>query len=278
MGKILWLASYPKSGNTWMRAFLHNLIHDKGGHFDVAQLHKSALMDAAGEHYAAVTRRDHNTLNAADVAPLRPLVQAMMAASKTGTVMVKTHSALTMLSGWPSHDPDLTLGSIYIMRDPRDVAVSYADHLGISIDAVIGSMAVRDARTDVTQGGVAEFIGSWSQNVAGWTAQPAASVLTVRYEDMLAKPKVTFAGVVALLHLQHDPRTIRKVIENTGFKQLACQEERAGFRERSPSQKKFFRCGRAGGWRAILTPEQTDRLVGDHHEVMARFGYLDEES
>lgn len=278
MGKILWLASYPKSGNTWMWAFLHNLIHDKGGPFDLAQLHKSALMDAAREHYAAVTRRDHNTLSADDFVLLRPRAQAMMAASKTGTVMVKTHSALTMLSGWPSHDPDLTLGAIYIMRDPRDVAVSYADHLGISIDAVIGSMAVRYARTEATQGGVAEFIGSWSQNVAGWTAQPAESVLTVRYEDMLAKPKVTFAGVVAFLHLPHDSRTIRKVIENTSFKQLAHQEKRAVFREHSPSQKKFFHRGRVGGWRAILTPEQTDRFVGDHQEVMARFGYLDEES
>ena len=71
---------------------------------------------------------------------------------------------------------------------------------------------------------------------------------------------------------------IRKVIENTGFKQLAHQEERAGFRERLQSQKKFFHHGRVGGWRAILTPEQTDRLVGDHHEGMARFSCLDEES
>ena len=127
-----------------------------------AQLHKSALMDTAREHYAAVTWRDHNTLSAADFALLRPQVQAMMVASMTGTVRVKTHSALTILSGWPSHDPDLTLVAIYIMRDPWDVAVSYAGHLGISIYAVIGSMVVRDARPDATQGGVAEFIGSWS--------------------------------------------------------------------------------------------------------------------
>lgn len=278
MGKILWLASYPKSGNTWMRAFLHNLIHDKGGPFDVGQLHKSALMDAAREHYVAVTGRDHNALSADDVALLRPRVQAMMAASRPGTVMVKTHSALTMLSGRPSHDPDHTLGSIYIVRDPRDVAVSYADHLGISLNSVITSMAVRDARTDATQGGVAEFIGSWSQNVAGWTAQPPETVLTVRYEDMLAKPKVTFGKVVAFLQLDSNPGMVRKAIENTSFRKLARQEERLGFAERSPSQQKFFRRGRAGGWRAILTPQQTDRLLGDHHDAMGRFGYLDEET
>ena len=126
MGRILWLASYPKSGNTWMRAFLHNLIVDKGGPLDLNAMSKGALMDAAHQHYSLLSNGDPRQLGREEIARLRPRMQASLAASRTGTVFVKTHTALTMLAGHPSHDPALTLGSIYMVRDPRDIALSHS--------------------------------------------------------------------------------------------------------------------------------------------------------
>ena len=277
MGRLLWLASYPKSGNTWLRAFLHNLIHDRGGPLDLNALSRSTLMDAGREHYEPLLDKPWDAVTAADAARLRPRVQAAMAASRKGTVMVKTHSMLTGLSGQPSHDPALTAGAIYIVRDPRDIALSYADHLGIDIDATIGSMATPEAVTYTTRNGVAEFLGSWSQHVASWTAQEGPTVLVLRYEDMLADPQTSFGRVAAFLHLDAPPALLGKAIANTAFAQLTRQEVEQGFRERSPEQARFFRKGRAGGWRVMLTPQQSARIAADHGPVMRRFGYLDDE-
>ena len=277
MGRILWLASYPKSGNTWLRAFLHNLIHDRGGPLDLDALSQSTLMDAGREHYEPLLDKAWHKVTALDAALLRPRVQAAIAASRKGTVMVKTHTMLTRLSGVPSHDPDLTAGAIYIVRDPRDIAVSYADHLGIAIDATIDSMATPDAVTYTTRNGVAEFLGSWSQHVTSWTAQEGPTVLVLRYEDMLADPETAFGRVAAFLHLDTPPALLSKAIANTGFEQLVRLESGRGFRERSPEQARFFRKGRAGGWRVMLTPHQSTRIAADHGPVMRGFGYLDDE-
>ncbi len=278
MGKILWLASYPKSGNTWMRAFLHNLIVDKGGPLDLNAMSRGALMDAAHQHYASLSDGDPRQLSREEIARLRPRMQAALAASRNGTLFVKTHTALTMLAGHPSHDPALTLGSIYMVRDPRDVALSYADHLGIGIDGAIDAMARENAQTDASEKGVTEFIGSWSQNVTSWTSQNASTVLVLRYEDMLAQPEQTFGKVVAFLGLERSSQQVGKVIGNTSFEQLARQEETSGFQERSYKQEKFFRRGRSGSWRSMLSPEQAVRLAADHGAVMQRFGYLDNEA
>ena len=277
MGRILWLASYPKSGNTWLRAFLHNLIHDRGGPLDLDALSQSTRMDAGREHYEPLLEKPWHEVTALDAALLRPRVQAAMAASRKGTVMVKTHTMLTRLSGVPSHDPALTAGAIYIVRDPRDIAVSYADHLCITIDATIGSMATPEAVTYTTRNGVAEFLGSWSQHVTSWTAQEGPTVLVLRYEDMLVDPQASFGRVAAFLHLDAAPALLSRAIANTGFEQLMRQESGKGFRERSPEQARFFRKGRAGGWRVMLTPRQSARIAAYHGPVMRRFGYLDDE-
>ncbi|MBN33946.1 MAG: sulfotransferase [Rhodospirillaceae bacterium] len=278
MGRILWLASFPKSGNTWMRAFLHNLIHDRGGSLDVNAISATALLDAGKRYYTPFTDKDPGELSREEVAALRPKVQAAMARSSSGTVFVKTHTTLTMLAGYPSHDPDLMAGAVYMVRDPRDVAVSYADHLGITLDAAIAAMGQENGQTDATDKGVTEFIGSWSQNVTSWVSQEGPTVLVVRYEDMLATPKTTFGRVVKFLHLQRTPHMVRKAIENTRFDKLARQETKTGFGERSPKQEKFFRRGRSGGWRAILSEAQVQQIEQDHGALMRHFGYLGEQS
>lgn len=277
MGKILWLASYPKSGNTWLRAFLHNLIHDRGGPLDLNAMAGTALMDAWRDYYAPLIDKPWDEVTAEDAARLRPRVQKAMADSRKGTVLVKTHTMLTRLSGVPSHDPELTAGAIYLVRDPRDIAVSYADHLGIELDAAIAAMATPDATTYTTDKGVAEFLGSWSQHVASWVAQEGPTVLVLRYEDMLADPAESFAKVVRFLHLSVPPATVASAIENTRFARLTRQESRGGFRERSPLQQRFFRQGRAGGWRVMLRDDQRARIEQDHGALMRRFGYLDDE-
>lgn len=273
MGRIVWLASYPKSGNTWLRAFLHNVLHDKGGPLDLNALAKSSRSDAWRPDFERVADQPLDAVGDAGIAALRASVQRSLAQSGKGNMLVKTHSALTRIGGNPSHATDVTAGAIYLVRDPRDVAVSYADHLAVTIDRVIEIMATEHAHTRLAETHVTEFPGSWSQNVATWTAPGNDSVHAVRYEDLLSDPETSFAAIMGFLGIKADDRVFRRALANTSFKELSRQEQDGGFIERSHRQDQFFRAGQSGTWRQVLTDAQSARIVADHGTQMARFGY-----
>jgi hypothetical protein len=102
-------------------------------------------------------------------------------------------------------------------------------------------------------------------------------VLVLRFEDLLAAPRKGFSRIVAFIGLDVSSALVRKAAENTRFERLSAREAREGFAERSPHQKRFFRKGRAGSWRAILSPVQRAAIEAAHGDQMARFGYLSEE-
>ena len=268
MGILIWIASYPKSGNTWVRAFLQNLIHDRGGELDLNALPRSFRSDAARTDFERQAGGPLDGLGHAGIAALRAPVQRAMAKRSSGTLLVKTR-----IGGHPSHAVDVTGGAIYLVRDPRDVALSYADHLGVDVDRAIEIMATEHAHTDLAASHVTEFPGSWTQNVATWTAQGNDRVHVVRYEDLLAEPDTHFGAIVGFLGLEPEPAEFRQALDNTSFCRLSRQEKTSGFVERSHLQQRFFREGRAGTWRQVLTAGQAARIVGDHGEQMTRFGY-----
>ncbi len=274
MSSLVWLASYPKSGNTWVRAFSHNLLHDKGGTLELNDLPKSIKSDAARAEFERQADMPLENLGNAGTAALRGPVQRAMAMAARGAQLVKTHSALTRIGGHPSHAVDVTAAAIYLVRDPRDVALSYADHLGTGIDRMIDIMATEHAQTELTETHVTEFPGSWSQNVATWTADGNDSVHVVRYEDMHDDPQRYFGAIADFLNLSPDPAVFHRAVANTSFHRLRRQEKKTGFVERSHLQELFFRSGRVGDWRQVLTDEQAKRIVADHGEQMRRFGYL----
>jgi len=275
MGSLVWIASYPKSGNTWVRTFLHNVIHDRGGELDLNALKRSGRGDAMRADFERVAGRPLDGLGAGEIAALRVPVQRDLARQSSGQVLIKTHSALTMIGGRPSHAVDITAAGVYLVRDPRDVAVSYADHLGRSIDETITIMGTEHTHTELGPKHVTEFLGSWSQNVATWTAPGNDRILTVRYEDLIGEPEAGFAKILAFLDLAPAEAVFRQAIANTSFQALRQREAEAGFVERPDSQTKFFRKGRAGGWREVLTRAQAARIVADHGAQMVRFGYGD---
>ena len=98
----------------------------------------------------------------------------------------------------------------------------------------------------------------------------------MRYEDMLAEPTKTFGGLARHLLFGAQAGEIATAIERSSFQKLKSQEEQAGFVERPKEAQQFFREGRAGQWREVLTPAQIRRIVRDHGEQMARFGYSTE--
>ncbi len=276
MGNLIWLASYPKSGNTWMRAFLTNLMTNAERPAGINELGAVAIGDSEPGRYERLSGKVASELDAAAVAALRPKVQAQIAAELPSTRFVKIHSAMMQTAGHPSVNMQVTAGAIYIVRNPLDVALSFAHHLGSTVDDVIDLMARDNTVTDSTPVAVSELIGSWSQHVASWTARPNPGLHVVRYEDMLSGPQSAFGKVVKFLQLQAPRPRIDKAIRHASFKVLRNQEERDGFRERSEHADHFFRSGKAGGWRDTLSPKQVSAIVDRHGEQMARFGYLPE--
>jgi hypothetical protein len=96
----------------------------------------------------------------------------------------------------------------------------------------------------------------------------------MRYEDMLREPQKTFGALAQHLLFKPNDEQLVDAVDRSSFERLREQEEKAGFKERPEEAERFFREGRAGQWKDVLTPEQIKRIVDAHGEQMQRFGYL----
>lgn len=109
-----------------------------------------------------------------------------------------------------------------------------------------------------------------------WVDEPSINIKAIRYEDMTSRPVDTFTSVIRFAGWPIDRVRIQNAIERSSFRQIRRQEVEMGFIERQSSPTLFFRKGKVGSWRETLSEDQVDRLVPDHHQVMQRFGYLNE--
>jgi hypothetical protein len=275
---IVWIASFPKSGNTWTRAFLHNLVKIQRGESeeqDINDLRRFSTWELDKRHYQRFLGFMPGNDQRKEIASVRHKVHQWIADQFDGIIFIKTHSALVIDRGHSTINFAVTAGAVYLVRNPLDVAISYAHHGGHSIDTAIEHMGRRNVETDATDNGVYEVYGTWSQHVNSWTRMPHRAVYVMRYEDMLAEPAKAFGGLARHLRLNPNAAELREAVERSSFERLQRQEAQKGFIERrKESNEKFFREGRAGQWKEVLTQAQIDRIVRDHGEQMARFGYL----
>jgi aryl sulfotransferase len=272
---IWWLASYPKSGNTWLRSVLVSLT--SRGSLDIndmASLGPMASLRAAFDDTLGIDSAD---LPFEHQANLRPRAYEIWAAEAEAPLYCKVHDACHLTpSGEPLFPAAATRGAIYMARDPRAVAVSYSHHSGRALDATIARMDSTAAMIGRSSrrlwSTLPERLLRWSDHVESWLAAPFP-VHLVRYEDMLADPHATFAGIATFLGLACDIAKIDAAVEATAFSRLQEQERNAGFAEKPWRAAAFFREGRSDGWRRVLTPEQADRIVAAHGPMMRRLGY-----
>ena len=276
MGNLLWVASYPKSGNTWVRAFLENYLQNRDSSIDINTMHTFSTSESYANRYQVYLPNGKQTtdLTLDEICALRPKVQADIAHQANGTIFVKTHNYLGEFNGHPLHNGQVTSGAIYVVRNPLDVTVSMANYFGYSIDETIAYMAEEMTGTPNEAFNVPQIITSWSMHVASWTQQPEASRLILRYEDILDDPKKAFRKVESFLGLKKDPVRLKNAIKHSSFLQLKAQEQKKGFVEKHENANAFFRNGGKNQWRAKLTDEQVQKIVSLHKEQMTRFKYL----
>jgi aryl sulfotransferase len=272
---IWWLASYPKSGNTWLRVALATLLSGRPADINAmpsvsVTANNRALFDnALGIESGDLTGEQETNL--------RPRVYEIWAAEAARPLYCKVHDAYRRTAaGEPMFPTAATRGAVYIVRDPRAVAVSFAHHLGEPIDETIlrmhdPAMASSPAIKRLPRQ-LRPRLGPWREHVESWLGAPFP-VHLLRYEDMHGDPHGTFAGVADFLGLPSDRERIAMAVEAAAFPRLQAQEQATGFIEKPIQAAAFFREGRVDGWRQALTAEQASRIAASHGAVMRRCNY-----
>ena len=198
--KFVWLASYPKSGNTWLRVFLANLIRGGNEPVDINQLDVLAASDRS--LFDASTGLASSDLTPAEIARLRPGVFRVASrhpssARRVGPLLIKTHEAFVLgPDGEPLFPPAVTRAAVYIVRNPLDVAVSLSYHTGKTPMESVKTMNDDDLVVRRQAIGCStrlpEFWSSWSGNVRSWISLDDLPLTVIRYEDMKEHPVETF--------------------------------------------------------------------------------------
>ena len=272
---IVWMASYPKSGNTWARIFLANYLANAREPVPINKAHGIAMGDSITKTYRMVAGGPIDVTDIDRTLQLRPAVLRGIVANNADVNLVKTHNARVVARGVPLIPEEVTRSALYILRNPLDMVLSYARHYGISHEKAVEYVSHPDNANPGDELTVTQFMRSWSAHVRSWTSASAYPVLVLRYEDMLADPKATFAKVVEHLGMPLDAERLDRAILFSSFKELSEQEKRQGFIEKSERAERFFARGETDQWKTDLAPRLVKRMKHAHRKVMKQFGYLE---
>lgn len=270
---IVWLASYPKSGNTWLRVFLGNYLANAKQPLDINQIHQLAMGDAMGQLYHLVAGGPLDLYDVDRTVALRPKVLQRISANGADVNLVKTHNRKAEARGITLIPDGLTRSAIYIMRNPLDVVLSYSRHFQMSIEDAATALCHPDNAVGADGVTAAQFLGSWGDHVRSWTAPAPYPVLVLRYEDMLRDPHAEFRKVIEHFGSAVDEERLARAVKWAQFKELKKQEKKKGFVERAKNTGAFFDKGASGQWKRELAPELVRKIRQANKRMMKEHGY-----
>lgn len=275
MARITWLASYPKSGNTWLRAIVDRIVRPERP-FDVNALGETApAFSRLTERFIADHGGEVPLSAPGEVRRYWAATQRSLCAMSRPKVFVKTHNIAAKFDFGYFPEPDLTDAAIYVVRDPRDVAISFAYHYRISVGSAVEVLCSSSAINFKPQEiGKTELLMSWGEHVAGWSSLTGFPLLVLRYEDLLAHAEAGVRGIARFLNMPMSEERAREVVAVTSFEQLSRQEAERGFTE-AVRVGRFFRVGRARQWREIRDQGVFQPLIDKFSRSMRRYGYLE---
>jgi hypothetical protein len=218
-------------------------------------------------------------LTSNEIEDLRPEVYQYIAAQSEQLIFHKIHDAYTLTSRKvPLIPADATRCVLYFIRNPLDVAVSFSHHANLPASKIVTQMNDDNfafcSQPDRLHNQLNQKLLSWSNHVHSWVDKSALPLKVIRYEDMKTNPFTTFKEAVEFIGLPYSDKSIEQAIRFSDFKIVQEQEEKHGFKEKTPASDRFFRNGIVGSWKTELTPEEADTIIQQNKKMMIRFGYL----
>lgn len=268
--RIIWLASYPKSGNTWMRYLLANYFMPKDQAPTINQMSRFTTSDSRQDIYDTVAGRRFEGGDFDDWVKIRGLVCQHIAQRRQGTHFVKTHCQVQRIGTFDIIPPSVTAAAVYILRNPFDLAPSLARHLGMDVDGAIEKMC--DPISVTTTGtGIFDTLGRWDTHIGSWLDAPGLPNHLIRYEDMHTNAERTVTGLLNFLQVPPSHGKLRRAIRAASFSAMRKQEDSKGFIERPDDMERFFHGGKSGVWRDTLTPAQIGQIRESFLPALEKF-------
>ena len=275
MHKNIFLASYPKSGNTWLRSIIGNFYNiDK--EFSLNDLKLIPLLSIK-KHFSEFENKvyvNKNELHFDWISQNIIKCQNLLNNKPNHLNIFKTHSARHK----NFTNETVNAGFIYIVRDPRDIIVSLKNFSGKQIDKTIDEFLFSKSLM-ITTNGAQELLSTWELNVQSWLNYNSVSRLIIKYEDLKLNPKENILNIKEFLNKIHRlninlrDRDIDKIIENTNFNNLKQLEDKNGFDE-ATKHSKFFRSGTSNQWKNILSSSQVKLIEKNLRSLMRYFNYI----
>lgn len=275
--QIVWLASFPKSGNTWLRCFLDAYFLNE---LDLNEIVTSVTDDIAGLYKTGdgmdITKAPIDIQHLCRPMALLRLVNMHLATrGDSMPLFVKTHSAHMLANGIEYLPESLTKAVIYIVRDPRDVLPSFAKHMGTDIDTALEWMQNKYRTLSGNDTRVGELISSWDANVNSYLNANTHNVKYIRYEDLLDNPVDNFAKILKHSGVNPDMERVKQAVEMTRLERLKAKEKEQGFRESSPHAKHEFFGEGGNKSRDKLEQKHLYRIEKAFGRIMKRLGYVE---
>ena len=285
---IIWLASYPKSGNTWVRALISAYLYSEDGKFNFDDLNK--IEQFPSKNYLSPFLDNFNDpINAP-----KYWIPAQNKINLTKKIMFfKTHNALCTIDGHKFTDKNNTLASIYVVRDPRNVITSIANHYDLSAEKayeflinkrkIIFTKNITDKGKSFEEKGNVHFVGSWEEHYKSWQNIRFAPIKIIKYENLINDAESTFLSVLKFLSnfisIEIKEKKIQQVVKTCSFDTLKKKEKKEGFPEAPILEEKnkkviFFNLGKANNWKKKLDPVIEKKIRSKFSLEMSELGYL----
>jgi len=283
---IIWLASYPKSGNTLLRSMLAAYFFSKDGvyNFDLIKYIKQFPNIALFERLGIDIKNENEVI--------KNYIKVQETFNNKKTVQfLKTHSYLFNINNCGFTNLDNSLGAIYIVRDPRNVVTSFANHSNITPDEA-SKILINEIHMggDLSESSISQrtkvFTGTWGGNFNSWKSFKVQNrYLLIKYEDLIQEKEKTFVKVLNFIHRldKSNPNInlnkIKNIIQSTDFTLMKKLEKEIGFSESKLNKKTgqkipFFNLGEKNDWKKILNKKIQENIESAFEKEMKELGYL----
>ena len=276
MSKILWVASYPKSGNTLMRSILSSLVYTEDGIFDFDLFKKISLLDTNPfyDFVKDLDFNDYNNLNKLNISNKYWQLAQQKFKEKTSNFIFKTHAANLMYSKNKYTTSKTSLGVIYLIRDPRDIPSSYSYHQEKNINHVLNDMINKSSTITNPSMNICVPLSSWNVHVKSWELLDTPKLI-IKFEDLVNDTKKVIILVSKFLEFlkidfSNNSLKINNIFKSTQFTKMKKEEKIRGFP--LGTSKNFFRQGFTN--KSDLDKDQIKKITENFSSTMKKYNYL----